>query len=345
MLSCPISLSGEFTSSCGYCGGNEEKENSKSVSFGFHFDSTSTEKYLQLLNCGWRRSGKFFYLLLNEKTCCPAQTIRTECVEFVLNRKSHKKVIKRIAHLIGIRCETWDFVECLSTILEAGKKTGKFTIETEQAKLDVESWKLYKKYQIAIHKDLPASLTETRYQRFLCDSPLPTSSTMHQKYFIDGHLVAVSVVDLLPECLSSVYFFYDPDYSHLTLGIFSALYEIYHARCILHVPYYYMGYYIKNCPKMTYKSQFEPCFLLNRVTQQWTIFNEVQFDEKGSVIFPSDRSAIDVGANLSNYEIQFENKLQDLQSFWDCFTSQGQSLILRFIKHVKNIPFTINVSG
>jgi arginine-tRNA-protein transferase len=40
---------------------------------------------------------------------------------------------------------------------------------------------------------------------------------------LDGRIIAVAVLDLLPRCLSSKYFFYDPDYDHLTLGTYSAL--------------------------------------------------------------------------------------------------------------------------
>lgn len=36
-------------------------------------------------------------------------------------------------------------------------------------------------------------------------------------------MIAVGVIDLLPSCLSSVYFFYDPDYSFLSLGTYAAL--------------------------------------------------------------------------------------------------------------------------
>lgn len=40
---------------------------------------------------------------------------------------------------------------------------------------------------------------------------------------LDNKLIAVGVVDVLPGCVSSVYFFYDPDYSFLSLGTFGAL--------------------------------------------------------------------------------------------------------------------------
>ncbi len=38
--------------------------------------------------------------------------------------------------------------------------------------------------------------------------------------------MAVGVVDVLPRCLSSVYFFWDPSCGHLALGRYSALQEV-----------------------------------------------------------------------------------------------------------------------
>jgi arginine-tRNA-protein transferase len=47
--------------------------------------------------------------------------------------------------------------------------------------------------------------------------------SFHQQYWLDGKLIAVGVVDILPSCVSSVYFFYDPEYSYLSLGTYAAL--------------------------------------------------------------------------------------------------------------------------
>ena len=46
----------------------------------------------------------------------------------------------------------------------------------------------------------------------------------HQLYRLDGRLVAVGVVDILPSGLSSVYLFYDPDEKLLSLGMYVQLY-------------------------------------------------------------------------------------------------------------------------
>jgi arginine-tRNA-protein transferase len=52
--------------------------------------------------------------------------------------------------------------------------------------------------------------------------------TFHHKYYLDGALIAVGVVDVLPHALSSVYVFYDPELarSTLPLGKLTALREI-----------------------------------------------------------------------------------------------------------------------
>lgn len=43
---------------------------------------------------------------------------------------------------------------------------------------------------------------------------------------MDGKLVGISVIDVLPKCVSSVYFIWDPDWAWAALGKLSALYEI-----------------------------------------------------------------------------------------------------------------------
>jgi len=56
------------------------------------------------------------------------------------------------------------------------------------------------------------------------DSNLPDGyGSFHQHYVLDGKIIGVGVIDILPRCVSSVYFYYDPDYAFLTLGTYSAL--------------------------------------------------------------------------------------------------------------------------
>ena len=74
-----------------------------------------------------------------------------------------------------------------------------------------------------------------------------------------GQLIAVAVVDILPESLSSKYFFWDPGHAWLSPGRLSALLEIEWVRAAgascPSLRYYMMGFFIASCVKMSYKAR------------------------------------------------------------------------------------------
>ncbi|XP_011158436.1 arginyl-tRNA--protein transferase 1 isoform X1 [Solenopsis invicta] len=156
-------------------------------------------------------------------------------------------------------------------------------MSSEYLKTSKESYELYKKYQNTIHGVSIEKLTEQQYTRFLVKSPLqqwkPDNGpsygygSFHEQYWLDNELIAVGVIDILPSCISSVYFFYDPAYSQLSLGTFSSLREVYLTRQLNKVTsnlkYYYMGFYIHTCPKMRYKARMQPSKLLCPETYVW----------------------------------------------------------------------------
>ncbi|XP_043568630.1 arginyl-tRNA--protein transferase 1 isoform X7 [Chiloscyllium plagiosum] len=129
----------------------------------------------------------------------------------------------------------------------------------------------------------PDAAHKLEYTRFLCDSPLqaenPTDGppsgygSFHQQYWLDGKIIAVGVIDILPHCISSVYLYYDPDYAFLSLGVYSAFREIAFTtqlqKTAPSIRYYYMGFYIHSCPKMKYKGQYHPSDLLCPETYAW----------------------------------------------------------------------------
>ena len=80
----------------------------------------------------------------------------------------------------------------------------------------------------------------------------------HFQYILDGKIIAISVADILPKGFSSYYFFWDPDYKKLSLGIVSAVNELKYVRDMYKefpkFKYYYMGWYIQSSSKMVYKN-------------------------------------------------------------------------------------------
>uniref|UniRef100_A0A914ZQS7 Arginyl-tRNA--protein transferase 1 n=1 Tax=Parascaris univalens TaxID=6257 RepID=A0A914ZQS7_PARUN len=150
-----------------------------------------------------------------------------------------------------------------------------------------ESFAVYQKYQTTIHND--HSCSKRGYLNFLANSPLFNDEdsasqktielgSYHQQYVLDDRIIAVGVVDVLPRCLSSKYFYYDPDFSFLSLGTYAALREIAFTRELAkerpHLHYYYMGYYIDSCPKMRYKGRFRPSDLLCDYSFTWVPLDE-----------------------------------------------------------------------
>jgi arginine-tRNA-protein transferase len=67
----------------------------------------------------------------------------------------------------------------------------------------------------------------------------------------------VSMIDILEHGISSVYTFYDASDNAASFGSYSILWQIEQAR-ILHLPYLYLGYYIKESEKMSYKAKYQP---------------------------------------------------------------------------------------
>ena len=141
---------------------------------------------------------------------------------------------------------------------------------------------MFLKYQVRIHKDPVSRWKEPAFKRFLCSGldrkTIKTNGktqklgSYHQCYRLDGKLVAVGVLDLLPHAVSSVYLFYNPDYAQWDWGKISALQEI--ALAIEGAyNHYYMGYYIHSCIKMRYKGNFAPSYLLDPESLEWNLFD------------------------------------------------------------------------
>ncbi|XP_014599799.1 PREDICTED: arginyl-tRNA--protein transferase 1 isoform X4 [Polistes canadensis] len=123
--------------------------------------------------------------------------------------------------------------------------------------------------------------------------------SFHEQYWLDNELIAIGVIDILPSCVSSVYFFYDPEYSFLSLGTFSSLREIYLTRHLnkiaSNLKYYYMGFYIHTCPKMRYKARMKPSKLLCPETYVWCDIEPclANLDKNKYCRFNEDIDAID----------------------------------------------------
>ena len=72
-----------------------------------------------------------------------------------------------------------------------------------------------------------------------------------------GRLIAVALTDVMGDGLSMVYSFFDPAEARRSLGTYMILDHINRAQA--HgLPHVYLGYWVKNSPKMGYKTRFQP---------------------------------------------------------------------------------------
>ena len=199
------------------------------------FDAIDCPIISELSRMGFRRSGQYIY-----RPQCEACNA---CIPVRVDVNSFKR--KRNQQRIWIRNRD------LST-------------EFNPQINDERYFSLYKKYIDERHQDgdmYPA--TAEQYHSFLLtDWPF----TEYIEFSLAGVPVAVSVIDRLDDGLSSVYTFFDPDLAKRSLGVYAILWQIELCRQ-RELPYLYLGYWVKDSRKMSYKTQYRPIEML--INNRW----------------------------------------------------------------------------
>ena len=81
-------------SQCGYC-----RSKNGSYSNGMWGHVMTCQDYQDLIDRGWRRSGRYCYKPTMNKTCCPQYTIKCDATQFQMT-KSQKKILKKFRNFI-----------------------------------------------------------------------------------------------------------------------------------------------------------------------------------------------------------------------------------------------------
>jgi len=194
----------------------------------------TTSLYSQLSRLGFRRSGKFLYAP-NCDNCQACVVCRIVVPKFEYTRA---------------------FRRCLNKSNDL-QKTFTATIDIE------EHYQLFESYINARHRDgdmYPPNLEQ--YLDFLGEG---SEYTRYLEFRRNGDLVGCSVVDILDDGLSAIYTYFSPDTEHRSPGTLAILCLVNQAADIA-LPYVYLGYWIDECRKMSYKGRFHPqeLFLGNR---------------------------------------------------------------------------------
>jgi arginyl-tRNA--protein-N-Asp/Glu arginylyltransferase len=182
--------------------------------------------YDKLSRQGFRRSGEHVYRPQCQK-CNACIAVRVAVKQFVPRRSQRR---------------TW-------------QRNQDLVVSAAAPKFKRQHFELYCRYLLARHEgDGMDNPTKNSYMHFLTSS---WSKTVFFEFHLKKQLVAVAVVDHLEKGLSAMYTFFDPDYSARSLGVYAILWEIEEAKR-LNLDWLYLGYWIKDCRKMSYKTEYQP---------------------------------------------------------------------------------------
>ncbi len=190
-----------------------------------------TDAYSQLSDLGFRRSGKHIYRPYCSN-CQACISVRVNAREFQPS-KSQKRIWNKNRDLAVIRAPR---------------------------KFSDEHYALYARYINARHADgdmYPP--TAEQFSTFLIDSN--QEGCFYEFRNPEQQLVGVAVADSLNQGLSAIYTFFDPDMITRSLGTYAILWQIKEVQR-LELEYLYLGYWIRECRKMTYKVAYHPLEML-----------------------------------------------------------------------------------
>jgi arginine-tRNA-protein transferase len=193
-----------------------------------------TTVYGMLVQKGFRRSGQFTYRPRCDgcQRCVP---VRVRALDFAPDR-TQRKILNRLNAL------------------------GQLQICERPLAFDPEHYDLYRTYQQSRHPLGGMDEDDSdQYREFLLSSGVDTRLV---EFRVADRVVMVSIIDVLPDGLSAVYTFYDPSNPKASYGTYAILWQI--IQCQYNrLPYLYLGYWIAESAKMSYKSRYQPMEMLD----------------------------------------------------------------------------------
>jgi leucyl-tRNA---protein transferase len=189
--------------------------------------SLGAGRFGHLLAEGFRRSGRFVYRH-QCPFCSACVPVRVPVARFRPNRSQRRCLHRNV-----------DLQLCITAMPD----------------LD-EHMALFRRYLLVRHPGGGMdALTPEDYADMLSDRH---SDVFLIECRLEGDLVAVAVTDATPAGLSAIYTFFDPDHGARSLGSYGILLQVGEALR-RGLPHLYLGYWIADSHKMSYKTRFQPC--------------------------------------------------------------------------------------
>ncbi len=196
-------------------------------------EGCSAETYQTLLEHGWRRFGRVFFRPICA-ACTACLSLRVDAEGFVPGRS---------------RLRTW-------------RRNQDLTVHLGRPTVTPDRMALFARYH--------AAQSQTKGWE-----PRPTTPEAYHRGFVEGFetfgyeltfhlgekLLAVALLDRLPNAISAVYCYYDPDHARRGLGVNSVLHHVALARQ-QGIERVYLGYWVEENASLAYKAGYGPHELL-----------------------------------------------------------------------------------
>jgi arginine-tRNA-protein transferase len=194
-----------------------------------HIETASPQFSSAVIQRGWRRFGKYFFYPICHG-CNACKNIRIDVEAFKPSRSQRRAIKRNRDTRIAIQrpTNTPDHVDLYN--------------KYHAWKANKDNWK-------------GTAINHREYHENFADGAHEFGK--EALYIHDNKLVGVDLFDIVEDGISAVYFYYDPDYQHLSLGTFSLLYQIDLAKR-LGLKYIYLGYWVDSCKAFAYKENFQP---------------------------------------------------------------------------------------
>ncbi len=176
---------------------------------------------------------------------------------------------------IPVRVRVADFDRTRS-LKRIGKRNADLVAEEKPPIATPDQYNLFRRYQLSRHQDSGmASMDYGEYQDMVEDTAVATRIVEFRDP--SGQLVAACLTDRMNDGFSLCYSFFEPSETQRSLGSYMVLWHVDHASAA-GLGYVYLGYWIADSQKMSYKARFRPMEGLMLAVQGWRNLDELTPD-------------------------------------------------------------------
>ncbi len=212
---------------CAYLPGRSQTTHYKIIT------DCSTHYCDTLVRHGWRRFGEMFFRPVCSD-CQACESLKIDAFAYTFSR-SQKRILK---------------------------KNAATRLVVRRPSMSQEHLDLFDAYHRYMHERRGWKRQDVTPQNYYTSFVQGANDYGYEVLYLDGErLIGVDLIDILPSGISSIYFYYDPDYARRSLGHYSLLRQILYAK-EEGLRWIYLGYYVEGNESLAYKRDYNPLWQL-----------------------------------------------------------------------------------